>query len=218
MRLEINSQVDECMATRRVVGDGIFLWTYQSVLGTQQLVRIDSQKATLALEQINTVQRQLEKAAILPGLGGLERLLRGLEGNFEFDSAESVVWEGVSCWRLLGEWRPQQLARLLPDQKPAIDQGKSVNMEKLPPQLPDQIVLFLGKRDLFPYRIAYCRRPVKKRKLADLAAPPPTLLTLMVLEFFNVDLSNPPPGNVFIYQPGNLPVIDGTEDFIKALH
>ena len=108
---------------------------------------------------------------------------------------------------------PQRLAILLPEQKDAIEKHKSIDLEKLPPQLPDQIVLFLGRDDLFPYRIAYCRHACKKQWLTASTDPK----TLMAIEFFDVNFNARQDPTRFVYQPGNLHVVDRTEEFIRSL-
>ena len=132
-----------------------------------------------------------DPAATLPGLGGLSRLLRGLDANFRFTTAElGRVKQPVKylpVWKLEGGWRPAQLVRLLPQQKAAIEQGKPVDTTRLPKHLPDRVVLLLGQEDLFPYRIEY-RRQVDKKE----AGEGEETRSLVTMELYEVNLNAPP--------------------------
>ena len=104
------------------------------------------------------------------------------------------------------------LARLLPKQKEAIEQGKAVDLARLPEHLPDRVALLLGEDDLFPYGIEYCRTVAKGKSLV-LGQPRP----LVTMELFEVGFDVPIDPQQFVYNPGSIEVPDHTERFLQSL-
>jgi hypothetical protein len=148
----------------------------------------------------------------LPGLGGLPRLLRGLDAAFDFTAAEAGTWgrQKRAVWRLEGTWKRDRLAWMLPAQKAAMEAGKAPDLSKLPEHLPDRVVLYLGQDDMFPYRVEYHRRKADEDE--DTPARP-----LVVMELYDVALNVPISRSHFTYSPGNAEFTDQTEAYIKAL-
>ena len=155
---------------------------------------------------------------MLPGLGGLPKLLRGLDANFLFTTAERGRYAETpttqrAMWRLQGGWQPAQLPRLLPKQAAAIAEGKPADLRQLPRYLPDRVVLFLGFDDLFPYRIEY-RRAVDKK--GDSAAADKGRL-LVSIDLDEVTLNAGIDRTRFVYNPGSGEPVDQTGAFLQSL-
>ena len=146
-----------------------------------------------------------EGVASLPGLGGLGRLMRGLNARFEFTSVVADQLWGYPVWKLSGGWRPVQLARVLPDQKEAIEKGRKADLTRLPAQLPDSVTLFLARDDNFPFRVDYLR-----------SVPKSSPRCLIRLEFSDLSFKGPIDSGQF-FAPGNLEAIDRTEEFVRSL-
>ena len=68
------------------------------------------------------------------------------------------------------------------------------------------MTLFLGQKDCFPFRIDYLRRVPN--------APP---RCVMGLEFFELNFDGPIDSGEFLFTPGNLNIIDRTEEFVRSL-
>ena len=176
VRLELSIQIGNQVSSLLQVCDGKVLWTYRKLLDETSLTRIDAERDLRRFKEVAAAPGR-EPPATLPGLGGLSWVLRGLDANFHFTSAElgrvKQPVKYVPVWRLEGGWRPERLMdllpRLSPEQKTAIKQGKPADTTPLPKQLPDRVVLLLGQEDLFPYRIEYRRAVTRRRPAAKRA-------------------------------------------------
>jgi hypothetical protein len=215
IRLELKIQVAESVTSLVEVCDGRFLWTYRKVLDSESLSYIDAVRATEALQRAGAgaPAGSGRPGGLVPGLGGLSRLLRGLGAAFQFTSAQQGRAGELAVWKIEGGWRPEHLLRLLPKQRERIEHQQPVDLSGLPEHLPDRVVVLLGQEDLFPYRIDYCRdAPPKKGRSST-----PVARTLMTLEFFEAAFNVPIPLEQFVYNPGTGEKSDRTEEFLQSL-
>ena len=211
IRLVLKLQVGDKTSSLQQVCDGQFLWTNRNLHGQSKLTRLDVARAEQALRQTADAAPR-EDLHVLPGIGGLAKVLRGLSTAFEFTSAEPGRWgkEQRPVWRLHGQWRLRWLTKILPDQKEALEAGEPPELSKLPPHLPDRVVLLLGQDDLFPYRMEY-------RRLTSSGSEQSTTRALVTMQLFNVTLNTPLDPTLFSYQPGDLEYSDETARFLKQL-
>ncbi|MCS7303549.1 MAG: hypothetical protein NZ602_00370 [Thermoguttaceae bacterium] len=209
--------------------DGQSLWTYQTLPKDQkeQLTRVDVLQLAEHLKKQGNLPK-LGEIGNWPGLGGLPRLLRSLHANFQFTLLEpgSIrVTDGqhsqqLPVWKLLGTWKPERLTMLLPDQAQGIYQSQPIQWEKLPVGIPDQVVVFLGQEDLFPYEIQYRRKLSRRwtRWLTEFAWLRSEDRCLAKLEFVELSLNVPLPAETFHFQPpAHLKPIDATQEFIQQI-
>ena len=212
IRLEMQVQIGDQVSSLLQVCDGQTLWSYTKLSDKETLTRLDAVRATAALQQ--AAQRpDRNPAAVLPGLGGLSKMLRALDANFRFTTAERRQFRQAAVWRLQGGWQPAQLARLLPKQAAAIAQGKPADFRRLPQHLPDHVVLFLGREDLFPYRIEYRRIADKK----DGPSGQDEGRLLVSIDLDDVRLNFPIDRTRFFYNPGSGEPADQTAAFLQSL-
>lgn len=233
LRLEIKLQFDEFASSLVLVCDGRYLWQYRNLPSETKLVRIDVTRVLRALDRAEREKLAEQRAPgtppplgpplfvapsatpLLPGIGGLPKLLRGLESNFEFTRLERGQWgkQKQPVWGLHGQWKRERLVELLPNQKERIEKGEPPDLRKLPRQLPDEVVIVLGQQDLFPYRIEFRRQPSEEDSdaTADAAA-------MVVMTFYEVNLNVPLDRTRFIYNPpSSTDFSDQTESFIQSL-
>ena len=215
IRLELRIQIgDQQSSLLQILSPptpaGHYLWTYYKLPDEERLSRVDLVRAAQALDKAQPTPG-LGTEGMLGGLGGLPRLLRGLQAAFDFSSAEQGHIGRLPVWRLQGQWRPERLAKILPDQKAAIEAGKPPDLVKLPEHLPDRVVLMLGQDDLFPYRIEY------RRGIPEKAGGRDDSRALVTMELFDVKLNVPIDRNRFIYNRGTTDFSDQTESFISSL-
>jgi hypothetical protein len=218
-RVELKIKLEDDASTSLEVFDGRYLWTYRK-LGSETLSQVDVGRVAKTLKEKNRLP-QPGQIGTWPGLGGLPRLLRGLNAAFDFSGVEDAAFtiadqvpaQELPVWRLSGSWKPERLAKLLPDSAEDIKQGNPVNLEKLPLHLPAQVVVSLGKDDLFPYQIDY-RRPAAKQFWNRGGSEGRSIL---MIEFPEVELNVPVEASQFTYKPGNLAPTDRTAAFLKSL-
>ncbi|HUY33100.1 MAG TPA: hypothetical protein VMV69_09985 [Pirellulales bacterium] len=142
------------------------------------------------------------------GLGGLPKLLGALDQAFEFKTVSNATLARQPVYALRGQWRPERLAKWLPEQKDAIVAGRPVDLRQLPPPIPDHVFVLLGRDDLFPYRIEYGRddSPIAGKS---------RILVAMNLD--EVAFDEPVEAREFMFDPGAAPVIDLTEIYLQKL-
>jgi hypothetical protein len=206
IHLEMTIQIDSVSTSMVQVCDRqVQFWTYMKLPNRESLTKIDAVRALTALDQAAGRMPPGEMLTA-PGLGGLGRLMRGLNGKFDFASATASELDGAPVWKITGAWKPSVLARLLPDQKDAAAKGRPYNLAKLPARLPDGAVVYLRQTDYFPLRIDYLR---------GAAGSSPTCL--LSLKFTDVSFRGPIDSGQFLFTPGSLEFNDKTDDFIRAL-
>ncbi len=205
IHLELTAEVGTVSTSLVQVCNGATLWTYRKLPSGESLSKLDAVRAITALEHA-AGKLPREALASSPGLGGLGRLMRGLNAQFEFRSAAADQLAGLPVWKLSGGWKPVQLARLLPGQKDAIEKGRFVDLTRLPGHLPDSVTLFLGQGDCFPFRIDYLR-----------SVPKSSPRCLLGLEFYDLNFNGPIDSGLFLFSPANLDINDRTEEFVRSL-
>ena len=210
-RLELRFQLGDSPSSLVNVCDGRYLWEYRSTGGKSELSRVDIVRAWRALERAGE-PLAAHHAMTLPGLGGVPRLLHGLDRHFEFGPGQRGKWSNPPAivWRVEGQWRRDPLTRILPDQAQAIAEGRA-DLRRLPPQVPDKVVCYLGEADGFPYRIEF-------RRQSPRAAEPSTDECLLAVDFYDIRFDEPIDPSLLRYQPpSDTEFSDQTENFIQRL-
>ena len=208
LRLELAIQAGEQATSVKQVSDGQVLWESWRIGQQNTLNRIDLRKVQAAARRAGPQAIPTSTSASL-ATGGIPKLLRQLEANFDF--GQSKVRSGkigdVPVFALSGVWRGEKLAKAAPK---AVRKEK-ILFEELPDHLPHQVELLIGQSDYFPYRVTYQRWKTKDGKLA--------LSPVVTTEFFEVSSKNEPIDmSQFVFQnPNKLAANDRTESFLKAL-
>jgi len=190
-----------------------YLWMYRKLPDQDATIsRIDVERVIGALEETGNI-RITREVGQWPGLGGLPKLLRGLHASFDFASLEATRLPGrFPVWKMRGRWKPDKLALLLPEQRETIAAGKPADLSRLPDHLPHYVLLFLGKRDLFPRRVEYRRRDATGEHGEKVPQDRP----LVTLELFELNLADPIPATRFKF-PDVPDFSDKTDSFLKGL-
>lgn len=210
VRIELKMPLGEKTGAMVQICDGQFLWTYRRLIDDEKLERVDLRRVAAVL---GTTAVGTSDSPILGtiGAGGLGGLLRELRRNFRFELDRQADLLGVPVAVLRGRWRPERLANLLPDQKDAILKGNEPNYRKLPRHVPTSVVLMLGAKDFFPYRIEYQRDD--KPGADSREESPEQARTLVSVQFEPRDERVGPAH--FECRPGGIDICDVTETFIK---
>ena len=240
MRLELTIQAGE-RSTLRQVCDGRFLWLYRSLPEGDRLGRVDLRRVRRAVERAGQGRTEggPDRRGSLPAtrpigsmgfdalaLGGLPRLLDSLSDRFQFQNPKSETFNGEAVWSVWGEWKPDRLAQLLPEQREVLLRGDRVPPDAWPVQLPVRVRLVLGQDDLFPYRIEFYGLPenVPAAKSAtptegdgSALVPPAAAEPMVAMDLFEVTLGAAIDPLDFAFKPGDMEVTDATDTFIARL-
>ena len=213
MESKIQAHADQDPSSLLKVFDGRYLWTYRSLGGSESLGRVDVEHVKHRLEESGKIV-ELVDLGKWPGLGGLPRLLRGLDIGFDFGTvqAEPVrLRNRMLAWKIVGVWKSDRLLQVAPDLKASADKENAIDVDHLPAHLPHSVVLLLGQQDLFPYRVEF-RRGRQGPPAADNAGNEG-----VTLELSQVNLDGPTKPVWFVYNPGDLDYADQTREFLKSL-
>lgn len=214
-KLELKLQAGNRAMTVQQVCAGRFLWTRQEMPDKTSLTRIDLRKVREALAVAGRAP-SFNPAANWMAIGGLPKLLFELSENFTFAAPrESQIGE-IPVWVVNGQWKPDRLAILLPEQRDAILAGQPAKLSKLAPHLPDGVQLTLGRDNLFPlfpYRIEYLRGRNDDRTAADTEDARP----IVTMELYELRRRDDLDRRNFTYEPGDQEVIDQTDAFLRTL-
>ena len=198
--------MDDQVSSLLQVCDGKTFWNYCKLRDQGTLTRLDAVRAARALAQAAAGPNR-NFTSLLPGLGGMSKLLRGLDANFRFVTVQEDGLGALRVWKLKGGWQTAQLINLLPKQKDAIQHGKPADLSRLPPYLPDRVVLWLGTADLFPRRIEYRRGTAKPGDPSDAGED----RALVTMDLDGLTFNAPIDPARFYYNPGNVEAVDQTK-------
>lgn len=220
LRLELKILApDQRVLSYQQVCDGPDLWTYQEQVDRAQLTRVDMERVRKAWQTKQSFSAPTGLGQL--GLGGIPRIVKGLDHSFQFTEASSATLDERPVYRLRGGWEPHRLLALLPDQQAAIAAGQGINLQKLPKHVPWLVEIDLGQDDYFPYRITYLRPPAgseKKLAKADFATLTAAVQPICQIEFYEVKLNSPINTQLFVYnQTTNLEIVDTTDKLLRTL-
>jgi len=225
-RLELKTALGDQLLTFQQVCDGKYLWQYQDGFDKPKagaadrttIARIDLRKVREALDNADANSNGLPSMTSVTGefaWGGLPKLLTGLQNSFRFTRVEAGKLDTLPVWIAAGSWRPEAMATISKELAAEAASERPLNLKLLPPQLPEQVQLYVGQDDLFPYRIEYRRRASGKGRGGD--ADRAEMLPMVTVEFYEVRLNTPINPREFDYQPGSADVLDTTAAYIKSL-
>jgi hypothetical protein len=205
VRLELKVRLGDKVCSLQQVSDGAALWVIQTTITQSRLGRVDVPRALAIMRQAGHAP-----GTSMLALGGLPVLLDRLIQSFEFTHLRSEKLGPTPTLVALGVWKPTMLAHLMPAQRPAIDAGKPANLGELPTYVPNQIEVFIGRDDLFPYQIDYVRavRPGSHGENDRVLAR---------MKFVDVHFDVPIDPAQFVYHPGEAVPVDETEAFAHRM-
>ncbi len=213
LRLELKVQIGEQLTSMLQVRDGRFLWIRRELPGGATLGRVDLNRIRAAIRQTGR-EPLSDSTTNWMALGGLPRLLGGLDENFQFGPARAAHLGDKPVWIADGRWKTEKLSEMLPDQKDSIAAGRPPDLTRLSPQLPTSVRVVLGQRDLIPYQIEY-RRPAPGAGAATQSNNPGS--PVVVLELFDVHQRQNLQQQHFAYHPGNQQIADHTDLFLQNM-
>src|SRR5262249_177511 len=109
-----------------------------------------------------------------------------------------------------GIWKPQALARLMAGDEQAAGAEPPGEPAPIPEYLPNQIEVYIGRDDLFPYQVDYLRaaHPGKHHDHDRLLAK---------MKFVDVHFDLPIEGTQFVHPPSEGVPVDDTEAFLRRV-
>ncbi|MCA9121217.1 MAG: hypothetical protein H6822_21785 [Planctomycetaceae bacterium] len=205
-RLELRLQVGDQLTSLQHITDNRYLYIRRDTGNTKSISRIDLKRVQTARGEADRNNAARHYGSL--GVGGLSQLLHGLAENFVFEDPESATISGVNVWRMNGAWKPEMLAKLLPEQGETILAGQLPTPGSLPLQLPDQVSLVVGRDEplpLFPYRVEFSRydSDVNQRR------------SMLIMELFEVRLRPDLDPRHFEVPDNEQDLVDETDAYLR---
>jgi len=133
------------------VCDGETLWDYEQLFDSQYYRKLSIKPVLERLNSADLDPKLREQIITQMGVSGPETLLVGLRRTLKFEQREEGELDGKKVWILRGTWRNRQ-GLMLPNSGPAPAAGI------LPPYVPMDGTLYLGKDDGWPYKLVLLGR------------------------------------------------------------
>jgi hypothetical protein len=214
-RWELKASIRDNIFLWQQVCDGRYLWQLNEFSPDERnLNRIDLRHVRQALEQANQRPDKSLGLKIEFAIGGLPQLADNLRKSFRFTRAEAGQLDQLPVWIVTGSWRPEAIKPKTKESVEKAETGKPLDLTKLPPQLPAEVVVYFGQDDLFPYRIEYHRRGAGQGRGGQ--GGDDEIKPMLLLEFYEVQLNAPIDRRQFEYEP-TPSFADTTEVFLKSL-
>jgi hypothetical protein len=204
MRLDLTLQTAENPSLLQHVCNGSNLWIFRQIGDRKELAQVDLAR----LSQARPKSPPGPNIETLLALGGLPRLVTGLSDSFQFAAPVRGQLDKLQVWSIEGVWKPAVLARLLPDQKDAIERGEA---PRLKPNMPDRVIVYVGCDDFFPYRFEYWRQDSVR---ADVGSSDRGSL-LVVMELYEVRTDGLVDPRHFAFQVGEVQPVDKTGEYLE---
>jgi outer membrane lipoprotein-sorting protein len=204
------------------VCDGETLWEYLLILENKSYRK---RSVKPILERLNSPELDPElrnRAVTQMGLAGPETLLAGLRKSIRFDLKVETVLGDRKVWKLHGAWKNRQGLIGL-DSRPVSPTGV------LPPYIPMDATLYLGKEDSWPYKVLLEGRPLTAvydlrrtgpdgRPIGAKRSIEKVPRSIVTLSYSDVKLNVPIKADDFYFEPPtNATVEDDTEQILKGL-
>ena len=234
VRLDLKLQLDQQVASLQQIVDGKFIWRYEE-RPAGPLPPDNFEGEPVAVGEPNTIRhlsridldvvKQAHAAkngngprgipATMPSLGhgGLAGMMSELGDLFSFEEPKAGKLHSTDVWLLFGTWKPDAVRTLFSDEA-AKKNGKKRGKGdvELPGHIPHQVIIALGRDDLFPFRFEY-RRRVADQPLNGIVVKTNTR-EIVSIELSRVALNVDIDQRQFARHSHDLPVIDRTAEYL----
>lgn len=205
LRFELRLHVGDQPATMLQIADGRYLWNERQFGTTRTVQQVE----------VAQVREQLgQHHPALPGrwplLGGLGEMLAGVAASFEFAPVTTGELGDVPIYTLVGQVRVDELNRQAAQTAADPENFRPLDPNHLPEQVPHEVLLVLGRDDLFPYLIDY-------RRASGAGEGEGSLYSLLRIQLFEVRINGPVDLRQFVYKPGSVNVTNQTEAVLQQL-
>jgi outer membrane lipoprotein-sorting protein len=212
----------DASATTLQVCDGTTLWNYQKVLDTQTY---NKYTITQVLKKLNdpVLEGNIHDTVLTSlGFAGPEATLIGLRKKVKFETKAEETLDGMKVWALGGKWK-DRTGLMAPNGQPVPAVGP------LPPYIPSNVMVWVGKDDGFPYKLelygdsASLLQDARRfgpdgRPIGGKSNAPKVEPSRITLAYTNVKINTEIPAESFGFQaPDAKNVVDMTDELLSNL-
>ncbi len=226
--LQMQSRSDNISLLEINVDD--YLWRERRLPNRTEVTRVNLRRVRQAWQKAERASGQrpaFDFSRTSIAFGGLPKLLTKLEKNFRFGAVrETTIPSGSSqlpVYQVVGRWRAEKLAQMLPTQSEEILKGHPADLSHLPDHIPHEVLLVVDRDTLFPYVFEYRRYDSTDQRslgdrLTDNANPGNAgvpFQRVAWLRLHDVQINRPVNTQKFIFNPGpDTEVRDITEEYL----
>jgi outer membrane lipoprotein-sorting protein len=177
------------------VCDGETLWDYNQMFESRAFTRLSIKPILARLDSPDLDRKSKDRATREIGFEGADTLLTELRTCFKFGVQEmkTDIIQGKPVWIMQGTWKKGPVSQE-PDPRPSLSPGF------LPPYLPSDATLYLGKDDYWPYKLEVAgrqsnapgdgrRRGLNGEPIGSLRSIKKVTSTRIVLTYSNVNFN-----------------------------
>ncbi len=226
--LQMQSRSDNISLLEITVDD--YLWREQRFPNRTEVTKVNLRRVRQAWQKAERASGQrpaFDFSRTSVTFGGLPKLLSELDKNFRFGAVrETTIPSGSSqlpVYQVVGRWRAEKLAQMLPAQSEEILKGHPADLSQLPDHIPHEMMLVVDRVTLFPYVFEYRRYDSgdepspgdRQTDDADTVSAPRAFKRISWLQLHDVQINRPVNTQKFIFNPGpDTEVRDITEEYL----
>jgi len=223
VRIELDIRTEHLDLKVRLFNDGVYFFreTVDKAAVAAAAVNLgnDRVKSLSRIESVNLrrMNDQLSKDPHWPGrwiaFGGLYLFMQQTQKCFNFSAPTERTIGDTKVLVTRGTWKPGKLALVLPEQKESILNSSTINLNRIPPQIPTEVELYFladGKLKDLPRRIVFYR---PDSDMANGGSQIPILVT----DYVDAQFIDTPEAREFQFSAEKNEVFDITNEFLSEV-
>ena len=220
VRIELDIRTEHLDLKVRLFNDGVYFFreTVDNAAVAADAVNTETGKvkSLSRIESVNLrrMNDQLSKDPHWPGrwiaFGGLYLFMQQTQKCFDFSTPNETTIGDTKVLFTRGTWKPEKLALVLPEQKESILNSSTINLNRIPPQIPIEVELYFfadGKLKDMPRRIVFYR---PDSDMANEGKQIPILVT----DYVDLQFIDTPEAREFQFSAEKNEVFDITNEFL----
>lgn len=221
VRIDLGIRTEHLDLEVRMFNDGTYF--FRETIDKTALLKEDSTSPQLQpthkIESVNLrrMSDQLSKDPHWPGrwiaFGGLYLFMQQMQKCFNFSTPVERMIGETNVLVTRGTWKPEKLVLVLPEQKDSILNSATINLNKIPPQIPTEIELYChadGVLKDLPRRIVFYR---PDSELTNGGKQIPILVT----DYVDAEFIDTPEARRFRFSANEFKVHDITDEFLSEV-
>lgn len=220
VRIELDIRTEHLDLKVRLFNDGVYFFRETvdnaAVAAVAANTETGKVKSLSRIESVNLrrMNDQLSKDPHWPGrwiaFGGLYLFMQQTQKCFDFSTPNETTIGDTKVLLTRGTWKPEKLAMVLPEQKESILNSSTINLNRIPPQIPTEVELYFfadGKLKDMPRRIVFYR---PDSDMANEGKQIPILVT----DYVDLQFIDTPEAREFQFSAEKNEVFDITNEFL----
>ena len=223
VRIELGIRTEHLDLQVRMFNDGAYF--FRETIDKTAMLAKDSTTVspqltpTHKIESVNLrrMSDQLSKDPHWPGrwiaFGGLYLFMQQIQKCFNFSTPIERMIGETKVLVTRGTWKPEKLVLVMPEQKDSILNSATINLNKIPPQIPTEIELYChaeGPLQHLPRRIVFYRPDSELTNGGN-------QIPILVTDYVDSEFIDTPEAREFRFSANEFKVYDITDEFLSEV-